>query len=399
MSENDKNDDKSTSAQEDASFLPTAGDAEQPEEAVESPTPPAAKAPRRGVVASIAWLALLLSLCSVAALGYLLFEKLRAGQADDQYSRAISEVTRQSEQQAAEIRGALATIEGEVAGLDAKLAGNDAALQSLQNGLTRFDSSVDLFESVAPRLGNLERSLASLQGVSVDARNTYLLAEAEYYMQIANAQLQLAGNPYLAKLALEQADDRLLQLADPAVTQTRRELANEIAALEIMEQPDVAGVPLTLASLAHVVESLPMKQTSAKEAAEQAAAAETGGVKRAWNAVKGAVSGLVTYTRPSDEDAPLLTPDAEPMIRSNLALQLQAARLALLRGEQVIFEQSLDDADGWIARYFDNAAEPVQSARQTISEIRADYQKATPPDISQSLRLLRQYRTLAEAAE
>tara|TARA_R110002049_G_scaffold30729_10_gene105122 strand:- start:8615 stop:9811 length:1197 start_codon:yes stop_codon:yes gene_type:complete len=398
MPENDKHDPTATSAQEDANFLPAASDAEQAEAAAENPAPPPAKAAKRGVVASVAWLALLLSLLSVAALGYLLFEKFRASPVDEQYSSAISEVTRQSEQQAAAMRSALAALEEDVAGLDAKLGDKDAELRNLQNDVTRFDSSVDLFDSVAPRLGNLERSLAALQGVSVDARNTYLLAEAEYYMQIANAQLQLAGNPYLAKLALEQADDRLLQLADPALTQTRRELANEIAALEVMEQPDVAGVTLTLASLAHVVESLPMKQTSA-EAAEQAAAAETGGVKRAWNAVKGAVSGLVTYTKPTDEDAPLLTPEAEPMIRSNLALQLQAARLALLRGEQVIFEQSLDDADGWIARYFDTTAEPVQSARQTISEIRSDYRKAAPPDISQSLRLLRQYRTLAEVAE
>lgn len=398
MPENDKHDPTATSAQEDANFLPAASDAEQAEAAAENPAPPPAKAAKRGVVASVAWLALLLSLLSVAALGYLLFEKFRASPVDEQYSSAISEVTRQSEQQAAAMRSALAALEEDVAGLDAKLGDKDAELRNLQNDVTRIDSSVDLFDSVAPRLGNLERSLAALQGVSVDARNTYLLAEAEYYMQIANAQLQLAGNPYLAKLALEQADDRLLQLADPALTQTRRELANEIAALEVMEQPDVAGVTLTLASLAHVVESLPMKQTSA-EAAEQAAAAETGGVKRAWNAVKGAVSGLVTYTKPTDEDAPLLTPEAEPMIRSNLALQLQAARLALLRGEQVIFEQSLDDADGWIARYFDTTAEPVQSARQTISEIRSDYRKAAPPDISQSLRLLRQYRTLAEVAE
>lgn len=398
MPENDKHDPTATSAQEDANFLPAASDAEQAEAAAENPAPPPAKAAKRGVVASVAWLALLLSLLSVAALGYLLFEKFRASPVDEQYSSAISEVTRQSEQQAAAMRSALAALEEDVAGLDAKLGDKDAELRNLQNDVTRFDSSVDLFDSVAPRLGNLERSLAALQGVSVDARNTYLLAEAEYYMQIANAQLQLAGNPYLAKLALEQADDRLLQLADPALTQTRRELANEIAALEVMEQPDVAGVTLTLASLAHVVESLPMKQTSA-EAAEQAAAAETGGVKRAWNAVKGFVSGLVTYTKPTDEDAPLLTPEAEPMIRSNLALQLQAARLALLRGEQVIFEQSLDDADGWIARYFDTTAEPVQSARQTISEIRSDYRKAAPPDISQSLRLLRQYRTLAEVAE
>jgi uroporphyrin-3 C-methyltransferase len=219
-------------------------------------------------------------------------------------------------------------------------------------------------------------------------------------MQIANAQLQLAANPELASMALTQADDRLAQIGDPALLEVRRALANEQAALEVMEKPDIAGVALTLASLARVVDSLPLRQSSPERDASGAGdAADAGGVQRAWGAVKGAVSGLVTYTPPNDADAPLLTPDAEPLIRSNLALQLQAARLALLRGEQELFEQSLDDSDQWLAHYFDASAEPVRSARDTLTEIKGDYRKVAAPDISASLRLLRQYQTLADGQQ
>ncbi len=84
------------------------------------------------------------------------------------------------------------------------------------------------------------------------------------------------------------------------------------------------------------------------------------------------------------------------MIRSNLELQLQAARLALLRGEQEVFEQSLDDAGAWLNHYFDTSQESVASAQQTLADIRAAYQRAAPPDISASLRLLRQYRELMD---
>ena len=72
---------------------------------------------------------------------------------------------------------------------------------------------------------------------------------------------------------------------------------------------------------------------------------EQGAAARAWDAVKDAMSGLVKVTPPDEETRALLTLDAAHLIRSNLALQLQAARLALLRGEQAIFEQSLEDAD------------------------------------------------------
>ena len=92
----------------------------------------------------------------------------------------------------------------------------------------------------------------------------------------------------------------------------------------------------------------------------------------------------------------LLTPDAAQLVRNNLALQLQAARLALLRGEQAVFEQSLDDAIALLGDYFDSGSAQVESARQTIEEIRGSMVAVSPPDISESLRLLRQYRTLSE---
>ena len=50
---------------------------------------------------------------------------------------------------------------------------------------------------------------------------------------------------------------------------------------------------------------------------------------RAWDSVKGAMSGLVKVTPPDEAVMPLITPDAVYFLRTNLALQLQSARLAL----------------------------------------------------------------------
>ena len=237
--------------------------------------------------------------------------------------------------------------------------------------------------------------MASLQGVSSGARDTWLLAEAEYYMQIANAQLQLAGNPHLAALALGMADERIVQLADPALTGVRRALSDELAALEVMDKPDIEGVTLMLASLARVVDSLPLRQLAQAESGDDDVDADLSGVDRAWASVKGAVSGLVRVTGPDENAVPLMTPEATYFLRTNLTLQLQAARLALLRGEQAIFEQSLDDAAAWIELYFDIGSAQVAGALETIGEIRGDITTAAAPDISGSLHLLRQFKTLA----
>ena len=80
-------------------------------------------------------------------------------------------------------------------------------------------------------------------------------------------------------------------------------------------------------------------------------------------------------------------------------MQLQAARLALLRGEQSIFEQSLDDANALLDYYFDTDSAQVAGAQETIAEIRGNMCAVTPPDISESLRLSRQYRTLSESEQ
>ncbi|MEX1266220.1 MAG: hypothetical protein WEA08_04805, partial [Woeseia sp.] len=126
-------------------------------------------------------------------------------------------------------------------------AGNDAAMADVQNALQDLNDALDsnrqqfsalgerdselvrnvetsierververllqqqqrAFEAVPGRLSALEASLAALQGISAGVLDTWTLAEAEYFMEIANAQLNLARNPELALAALKLADER-----------------------------------------------------------------------------------------------------------------------------------------------------------------------------------------------
>ena len=366
---------------------------EAPQEAKE-PQEPAKKpaaTPTRGT-SPVSWLALFLSLLTLAAVGYMIVE--------DRRTRAVKEASGDSLQR---LTGRIDESRASLSSVNESLEDLVSSDESLQSSIADLQSDVsrraDLLESLPGRMSNLENSVAALQGASAGARDTWLLAEAEYYMQIANAQLQLGNNPQLAMLALEMADERVVQMANPALTDVRRALAGELAALEAMEKPDLEGATLTLASLARVVDSLPLRTagSSAGDAAD-AAAEEQGAAARAWASAREAMSGLVKVTPPDEETRALLTPDATRLIRSNLALQLQAARLALLRGEQAIFEQSLDDADALLMQYFDGGSAQVASVQETIAEIRDSMVAVTAPDISESLRLIRQFRVLSETA-
>jgi len=367
--------------------------AESPATPEQEAEPPKPGAQSSRSTSSVAWLALFLALLTLAAVGYRIVE--------DRRTRAVEEASSDTlERLASRIDESQALLSGVEDDLEDLVSGDDA-LDSRIAGLQKeLESRADILDSLPGRMSNLENSVAAMQGASAGARDTWLLAEAEYYMQIANAQLQLGNNPQLAMLALEMADERVVQMANPALTDVRRALAEELAALEAMEKPDLEGATLTLASLARVVDSLPLRAPGgeARESGE-AASEEQGAAARAWTSVKEAMSGLVKVTPPDEETRALLTPDAAHLIRSNLALQLQAARLALLRGEQSIFEQSLEDADALLAEYFDGDSAQVKSAQATIAEISDSMVAVAAPDISESLRLIRQFRVLSETAQ
>ncbi len=366
------------------------GDTETAGEAIEEAPAAAPAGKSRGN--GVAWLALLLSLIALAAGGYTTSQYWLQDE-DTATADAIMSLGRQIAE-ASESRNELAGRLAELGTLDQE---SKAGIEALRQEL---DERVRLLSSLPARMSTLESSVASLAGISQNARDAWLIAEAEYYMQIANAQLQLANNPQLATLALRMADERIVQMANPALIDVRRAISDELAALEVMEKPDLAGATLTLASLAQVVESLPL--ASDAETGEQAsppADDEQSGLSRAWSSMKRAMSGLVRVTPPDKAKLALVSPDAEMFLRSNLALQLQSARLALLRGEQAVFEQTLDDTSALLTRYFDGNSAQVASAQATLVEIRSNVFTSQAPDISGSLQLLRQFRTLHESAQ
>jgi uroporphyrin-3 C-methyltransferase len=344
----------------------------------------------------VAWLALLVAVIALAAVGYTIYEDWRTQQDLQLSSGNIEASITNLSGRIDGAREALATIESELGALaqaDSGIAGQiDALERDLDNRLRQVDS-------LPIRIGNLEASISSLQGVSDGARDTWLLGEAEYYMQLANAQLQLASNPDLAALALGMADERIAQLANPALTNVRIAISDELATLDGMSTPDVEGITLKLASLARVVESLPLRPIKRIDDAADDSDEEIGRIDRAWNSVKEATSGIIKHRTTDEQVMPLISPEAEYFLRTNLDLQLQTARLALLRGEQSVFEESLSDAAAWLATYFDAGNTQVSAAVESIAELRGGMFDVAAPDISGSLQLLRRYNSVTESAQ
>ena len=210
MSEETK--DKETADAVTGESVPDESEVAQEEPPVEDPataepdkeSPKPAPQASRGTSA-VAWLALFLALVTLAAVGYTIVE--------DRRTRAVEESSSDTlERLAGRMDESQSTLSGLENNLD-DLASSDEALETRIADLQRdLERRADILDSLPGRMSNLENSVAAMQGAAAGARDTWLLAEAEYYMQIANAQLQLGNNPQLAMLALEMADERVVQI-------------------------------------------------------------------------------------------------------------------------------------------------------------------------------------------
>ena len=368
------------------------------EEEIETETvvPPARKPGRGGV----AWLALLVSVAALAVVAYTTYLDWRAAQAIDLSEGNVEASLRSLGARIDATNDTIAATATQFDALSQADASSDDAIAALKLEQSDINERLRLLNSLPIRISNTEAVLASMQGVSDGARDNWLLGEAEYYMQLANAQLQLAGDPELAALALGMADERIAQLANPALTNVRIALADEVATLEGMQTTDVEGVTLKLASIARVVETLPLRPVDRIE--DEAAAApeeEVGALDRAWSKFKGATSDMIKHRTTDETVMPLISPEAEYFLRTNLALQMQTARLALLRGERQIYESSLNDSADWLSTYFDATSSQVGAALDTIAELKGAMVAADNPDISGSLRLLRRHTAVSENAQ
>ena len=343
----------------------------------------AAKGLHKGIPRFIAWLSLVLAVVAVTGVGIDFIRDIDIqSAAEDQTGEVFLLATRVEKSEKT-----ISLTEENVSVITEQQGEQNATITQIQQQL----------ESLPNRLSAVETTLSSLQGISSGARDAWLISEAEYYMQLANTQLQLANNPDLAILALIHADDRLIQLSDARLTMVRAALSDELRALETMEKPDIPGIVLTLASLAGIIEALPLADNLIMEEQPLSddSTSKLTGVDRAWKSVTTALRGLVKVRDASEEAHPMIAPREEYFLRANVSLQLQVARLALLRGDEAVFHQSLDDADNWIAEYYAKDNVGVISARKTIASIRSSTTTVPIPDISRSIFMLRQFKEVA----
>jgi len=257
-----------------------------------------------------------------------------------------------------------------------------------------LDIATDLdrrLEELPGRFVVLEERVNAVQGISDDARRRWLRAEAEYYLAVANTELTLSGRWQNAMDALELADGKLRELASPSLGGVRQRISQELQELRGARLPDIEGLSYSLGRLADRVESLPMGTVAPTSFVTEEEALESAepGLSRVWLSLKQAISGMINVERSGAPSYRALTTQEQALVRRQLELELQMAKLGLLRSQAEVFQVSLTTARTLLSREFESTDPAVESAITLIEEmLRLDVDPARP-DISGSLDLLR----------
>ncbi len=280
--------------------------------------------------------------------------------------------------------------------LQTRMDSMESKLGTLEGKITTSVDSLD--QKFSSSIGKLEQSDSAIgeslnklnDALRASKENNLLVAEARYLINLANHQAQLNHNPAAAAAALSAANQRLSDAADPSLLTARQTLTDNIIALRNIAALDISGIALTLSQLEKSIDGLPLKSKKPAaapkaEASEEEASAASAVANKIWGDIK----GLVSISRNSDSTSvALLPPGQRFFLVQNLRLKLEAARLALLQRDTVVFHDSLNTVKQWLETYFDTSATSSANLLSTIEPYQSLELVPALPDISKSLKAL-----------
>lgn len=291
------------------------------------------------------------------------------------------------------------------------------ALKDLQQETTQLDSRyVERGSQQSQRLQSLTDAVAAQQELmttlqrQIDhnattlleagnrTRTDWLLAEAEYLLRVANQRLLIEKDIKGAASALQAADDVLTESDDIGVYPVRQQLALEVLALKSVVAVDRTGLYLQLEAAIDSVHQLTDQTLIHDNApgfmlsadASNVDVGESSVAVRAWQSFTRTLKQVVVVRRLDEQVKPLLSPDQSAYVRLNLQLMLEEAELAVLRGNQTLYQKSLEKALTTMQEWYNADNARVGALADTLGELASRNVDPELPDISRSLGLLKQ---------
>jgi uroporphyrin-3 C-methyltransferase len=348
---------------------------------------------------AIAILALLISVAATAATGWQWWQTYQGNPEAAKQSESLARLQTTQQQLGQTVASFEAQLQSNAAPVSAaefsELAGrleqSRGILEQLQGQAGEDQATINALQgsvrSLEQRLSTNESGLLNVAASTQNSSVELDIAEVDYLLRVANERLQLFADPVAADLALQAADMQIEAMDDPMFLSVRQRIASARQTLAAV--PRVDRVQLS-ASISDMQSQLPGLQFRGEEAVQAAPLlADDAGW---WESFKYTLSSLVTVRRRAPEDESMLSLDDKDYLRQGLWLQLESARLALMRNDSSAYADSLDRLRGTVEQFFHTGSAAVQTLLLETTKLQQVDIAPAMPDISAPWTQFRQLR-------
>ncbi len=291
-------------------------------------------------------------------------------------------------------------IQGLEQGTNSKLDSINAQSESMMKQINALNSDIDQLRLQTETMAN---SIADLSRQEPASNEDWALSEIEYLLIIATHRIILERDVDTALVAMEAAELRLRDLNNPDLIPVREQFVADINKLKAVNIVDITGLSIYLADIIDRANSLPLKKVVLENGAVEAVQDEMGGWEQNGSAWRNFVSsiwqelkGLVVIKRSGETRQALLLPDQEYFLYQNLRLELENARLSVLRRDTENLHTSVNLLVTWLKDYFNTNDAAVTNIIETLQKMSTLDLKPELPDINSSLETLRAYMRMNE---
>lgn len=241
-----------------------------------------------------------------------------------------------------------------------------------------------------------DNTIKSLQSAFVksqkDRPNDWLIAEADFLVNLAGRQLWLEHDVVTATTLMETADMRLAELNDPSLTPIRQAIAKDIQQLNAIKRIDTDGIVLRLHSLQQEIDKLPLANAILAKTQEETPKVVSSNVNDWKENLKTSLTDFVdqfiTYRKRDGNVTPLLTPVQTFYLQENLKAKLGQAITAVYRENETLYDGALKTAQDWTERYFNQEEQITKSFIASLTYLEKQTIEASYPQVLLSQQMI-----------
>jgi uroporphyrin-3 C-methyltransferase len=263
------------------------------------------------------------------------------------------------------------------------IAANKLAKGDLQQQNQAIQSSMQsLVEQVQHTSAQVQNNQANLAEISGRRPADWLLAEADYLIRIAGRKLWLEHDVKTAIMMLQSADSRIQDLDDPSLLPLRASLAEDLQALQQVNQVSTSSIALALGAMLKQIDNLPLAyfkkpdNTDIDETVTGSIDDWRSNLARNW---REATKNFFSFKRVTTEIKPFMSEQQQWLFKEQLKFALMQAQVAALEENAALYQQSLQTAIGLLIESFDTKKQMVVQFTESLSNLQmTNFERSYP---------------------